>query len=156
MLEALINHNPRCIIVDELSNYADVEAAKSICQRGIALVATAHTPSLAALLSNPVLEVLVGGLQAVIVSDMDARIRPRPIEHGRMASIGAANSITKSRLERKGSPLFRIVVEVLGHSTWRIHWDTAASVDALLRGEQPPAEIRSAKSGVLETYTEGR
>jgi hypothetical protein len=155
MLEALVNHNPRCIIVDELCHERDVRAACSICQRGVALVATAHAPSLAALLTNPTLDVLVGGTQPVILSDMDARMRPRPLEFGRAAPWVPPQAVTKSRLERKGSPLFRIIVEMLGDCTWRIHWDTAASVDALLLGQQPPAEIRSVKLGVLKSHIEG-
>lgn len=156
MLDALTNHNPRAIVVDELSHASDVRAARSICQRGIALVATAHAPSLAAMLSNPDLSILVGGVNSVTLSDTHARERHVDAEDRYGGGTFMSWELAKSRSERRGPSMFRVVVELLGPQAWRIHWDAAASVDALLAGRRPPAEVRMVVDGAVHARWEGR
>lgn len=152
MLQALTNHNPDVIVVDELSHASDVRAARSVCQRGVALVATAHAGSLAALLSNLDLCPLVGGVHEVILGDQALR------QSGGHRGGGARGAFSrgrdaKTRQERKGPPMFRYVVELRGRDEWRIHWDVAASVDALLAGGRPYVEDRALIDGQL--YSNG-
>jgi hypothetical protein len=149
MLQALTNHNPDIIIVDELSEADDVRAARSICQRGVALVATAHAGSLSALLANPELNPLVGGLHEVILSD--TAVQQLRHQRGGQRRGGAFRRAegSKTRQERRGPPMFRYVVELVNATEWRIHWDVAASVDALLNEQQPETEVRRLVRGRL-------
>ncbi|KXZ41692.1 hypothetical protein GPECTOR_318g19 [Gonium pectorale] len=117
MLEAVQNHGPAAVVVDEIANKQEVEAARTIAARGVMLVATAHGTGLASLLRNPELNPLVGGLQTVTLGDAEAR----RTQHG-----------VKSRTERRGAPTFRTLVEVLGGGRLRLRPDVAASVDSLL------------------------
>jgi hypothetical protein len=153
MLQALTNHNPDIIVVDELSHGGDVRAVRSICQRGVALVATAHAGSLAALLSNVDLNPLVGGIHEVILGDQ--ALRASRYGGGPPGHRGAfARSYeSKTRQERRGPPMFKYVVELRRRGEWRIHWDVAASVDALLEGGVPEVEDRALVGGVL--YSDG-
>jgi hypothetical protein len=127
MLEAVQNHNPDVIIIDEISDHYEVAAARSIAQRGVALVGTAHGTSLESILKNPEMNPLVGGLQAVILGDQ--AVRNSKFER-------------KTQLERKGAPCFTTLIELLGPSRWRIHKDVAKSVDCLLNGKKPETEMR--------------
>lgn len=127
MKEAVQNHNPDVVIIDEIGDVREVSAAKTIAQRGVVLVGTAHGTSLETLLKNPELNSLVGGLQPVILGDAAAR---------------STNAGSKTRLERKGAPTFSTVVELLGPSKWRIHWNVAKSVDSLLAGKKPETQLR--------------
>ena len=157
MLQALTNHNPDVIFVDELSDASDVRAARSIGQRGVALVATAHAKSLAALLSNPELRPLVGDVTEVILSDQVIRERaqqPRGGERGAPRAFHRGSS-SKTQLERRGPPIFQHVVELLSATEWRIHWDVAASVDALLAQRRPAVERRALLGGRLFSRYEG-
>ena len=127
MREAVQNHNPDVIIIDEIGDLREVAAAKTIAQRGVVLVGTAHGTSLETLLKNPELNPLVGGIQPVILGDAAAR---------------STNAGNKTRLERKGAPTFSTLVELLGPSKWRIHWNVAKSVDCLLAGKKPETQLR--------------
>lgn len=118
MLEAVQNHTPEIIIIDEIGTSKEVESARTISQRGVSLVATAHGLNLSSLLKNPTLLPLVGGVHPVIVSDRLAQSQP-----GRFQ---------KSRLERKGAPTFDVVVELVNTNNWRIYKDVGNVIDRLL------------------------
>ncbi|KAG2447382.1 hypothetical protein HYH02_007710 [Chlamydomonas schloesseri] len=117
MLEAVQNHGPEVLVVDELSTEEEVAAARSIAQRGVMLVATTHGPSLKSLLRNHTLAPLLGGIEAVTIGDVAAR---------------ETNSGSKTRLERKDMPTFAAVVEVKPGGRLLVHPDAAESVDLLL------------------------
>ncbi|GFR44563.1 hypothetical protein Agub_g5835, partial [Astrephomene gubernaculifera] len=117
MLEAVQNHGPQVLVVDEIGNAEEVSAARTISQRGVLLVATAHGTDLGSLLRNNELNNLVGGLQSVTLGDGTA---------------ARSNGGAKVRTERRGAPTFRTLVEVMGGGRLRVRPDVAASVDALL------------------------
>jgi stage III sporulation protein SpoIIIAA len=127
MREAVQNHNPDVVIIDEIGDHYEVAAAKTIAQRGVALVGTAHGTCLDSILKNPELNPLVGGIQAVILGDTTVR---------------QTNSTKKTQLERKGAPCFTTLIELVGPSKWRIHKNVAKSVDCLLNGKKPETELR--------------
>ncbi len=126
MVEAVENHMPEVIIIDEIGTELEAQAARTIAERGVQLVATAHGNTLANLMMNPTLADLVGGIQTVTLSDEEARRR-----HTR-----------KSVLERKAPPTFEILVEIQSFHRVSIHRDVARTVDALLRGESVEALVR--------------
>jgi hypothetical protein len=160
LIQALTNHNPDIIIVDELSGSADVEAAQTICNRGVNLVATAHATSLQYLMSNHRLNVVLGGLHQVTLGAKevaDESERPWFAGGGGNASRNAfaRKSGSRTRTERRQPPCFQVIVEILGPTAWRIHWNATASIDAALAGEQPPSELRVLKNGRLYSRSEG-
>jgi len=126
MIEAVQNHMPEVIIVDEIGTAAEAAAARTIAERGVQLIGTAHGNSLDNLLLNPTLSDLVGGVNSVTLGDEEARLR------------GTQKTIS----ERKLPPTFDAVVEILDRDDVLVHSDTAGAVDALLRGEQPGGERR--------------
>jgi len=126
MIEAVENHMPEVIIVDEIGRKEEADAARTIAERGVQLIATAHGNTLENLVSNPMLCDLVGGIQAVTLSDEEARRR----------------GTQKTVLERKAPPTFDVVVELIDRHKVAIHHDTAKAVDALLRGKDLQPEIR--------------
>jgi stage III sporulation protein SpoIIIAA len=126
MIEAVENHMPEVIIIDEIGRELEAAAARTIAERGVQLVGTAHGNSLENLLQNPTLCDLVGGIQAVTLSDEEARRR----------------GTQKTVLERKAPPTFDVVIEIKDWQHLAVHHDVAASVDALLRGRSHPPEIR--------------
>jgi hypothetical protein len=126
MIEAVENHMPEVIIIDEIGRQLEAAAARTIAERGVQLVGTAHGISLDNLLQNPTLADLVGGIQAVTLSDEEARRR----------------GTQKTVLERMAPPTFDIVIEILDWQHLAVHHDVAASVDAILRGRSRPPEIR--------------
>jgi stage III sporulation protein SpoIIIAA len=126
MIEAVENHMPEVIIIDEIGRELEAAAARTIAERGVQLVGTAHGISLENLLQNPTLADLVGGIQAVTLSDEEARRR----------------GTQKTVLERMAPPTFDVVIEILDWQHLAVHHDVAASVDALLRGRSRPPEIR--------------
>ncbi|PZC49256.1 MAG: Stage III sporulation protein SpoIIIAA [Chloroflexi bacterium] len=119
MVEAVENHMPEVIIIDEIGTELEAQAARTIAERGVQLVATAHGNTLANLMMNPTLADLVGGIQTVTLSDEEARRR----------------GTRKSVLERKAPPSFAVLVEIQSFHRVSIHSDIARTVDALLRGE---------------------
>lgn len=121
MIEAVENHMPEVIIIDEISTAAEALAARTIAERGVQLIGTAHGNTLDNLVRNPVLSDLIGGVQTVTLGDEEARIR------------GTQKTIS----ERKAPPTFTAVVEIVGHDELIVHLDTAQAVDDLLRGAQP-------------------
>jgi stage III sporulation protein SpoIIIAA len=126
MIEAVENHMPEVIIIDEIGTELEAMAARTIAERGVQLVATAHGNSLDNLIINPTLSDLVGGVQSVTLSDEEARRR----------------GTQKAILERRAPPTFDMVVEIQGFNRVALHRDVAATVDAILRGYPVQAEIR--------------
>ncbi len=126
MIEAVENHMPEVIIIDEIGRELEAAAARTIAERGVQLVGTAHGNTLDNLLQNPTLCDLVGGIQAVTLSDEEARRR----------------GTQKTVLERKAPPTFHIVIEIQDWQHLAVHHDVTVSVDALLRGRSHRPEIR--------------
>jgi len=126
MIEAVENHMPETIVIDEIGNDLEAAAARTIAERGVQLVGTAHGNTLDNILMNPTLADLVGGIQTVTLSDEEARRR----------------GTQKSVLERKAPPTFQVVVEIQERDRVAVHHDVAEAVDALLRGRPIPPEIR--------------
>jgi len=126
MIEAVQNHMPEVIVVDEIGTEQEAYAARTIAERGVQLIATAHGNSLTNLLLNPTLSDLVGGIQAVTLSDEEARRR----------------GTQKTVLERKAPPTFDVVIEIHEKDRLAIHENVDTVVDQILRGVNPQPEIR--------------
>ncbi|MDY7077275.1 MAG: R3H domain-containing nucleic acid-binding protein [Chloroflexota bacterium] len=126
MIEAVENHNPEAIIIDEIGRELEAEAARTIAERGVQLIATAHGNTLDNLLLNPTLSDLVGGVESVTLSDEEARRR----------------GTQKTILERRAPPTFDVLIEIQDRQRLLIHHSLAESVDALLRGWPLQAELR--------------
>jgi len=138
MIEAVENHMPEVIVIDEIGTELEAQAARTIAERGVQLVGTAHGRTLDNLLLNPTLADLVGGIQAVTLGDEEARRR----------------GTQKTVLERKAPPTFDVLVEQEARNLVGIHKDVAAAVDDLLRGESPQREIRERqKDGSMRRWT---
>jgi stage III sporulation protein SpoIIIAA len=127
MIEAVENHMPEVIIVDEIGTEAEAAAARTIAERGVQLIATAHGNTLENLILNPVLSDVVGGVAVVTLGDDEARRRGTP----------------KTISERRAPPTFDMVVEMVGRGEVVVHKDTAEAVDRLLAGEAAGGERRS-------------
>ncbi|MGH7727424.1 MAG: R3H domain-containing nucleic acid-binding protein [Vulcanimicrobiaceae bacterium] len=126
MVEAVENHMPQVIVIDEMGTSAEAAAARTIAERGVQLIGTAHGKSLENLLMNPTLSDLVGGINTVTLSDEEARRR----------------GTRKTVLERKAPPTFDVVVEIVDRLQLSIYANVADTVDAILRGYNPQPEIR--------------
>jgi stage III sporulation protein SpoIIIAA len=126
MIEAVENHNPEVIIIDEIGRELEALAARTIAERGVQLIATAHGNTLDNLLLNPTLSDLVGGIESVTLSDEEARRR----------------RTQKTILERRAPPTFDVLIEIQDRQRLLIHHSVAESVDGLLRGRPPQAELR--------------
>ena len=126
MIEAVENHMPQVIIVDEMGTALEADAARTIAERGVQLIATAHGNTLENLLVNPTLSDLVGGVQTVTLGDEEARRR----------------RTQKTILERKAPPTFDVLVEIQTWDRVAVHADVARTVDAVLRGRPVSPEIR--------------
>ncbi len=126
MIEAVENHMPQVIIVDEMGTELEAIAARTIAERGVQLVATAHGNTLENLLVNPTLSDLVGGVQTVTLGDEEARRR----------------RTQKTILERKAPPTFDVLVEIQSWNSVAVHADVAKTVDAVLRGRSVTPETR--------------
>jgi hypothetical protein len=119
MIEAVENHMPEVIVIDEIGTELEAAAARTIAERGVQLVATAHGNTLENLMLNPTLSDLIGGIQSVTLSDEEARRR----------------GTQKSVLERKAPPTFDTVVEIQNWNHVAVHENVADVVDAILRGQ---------------------
>src|SRR5690242_21159159 len=126
MIEAVENHMPEVVVIDEIGTEQEAAAARTIAERGVQLLATAHGNTLENLMLNPTLTDLVGGIQTVTLSDEEARRR----------------GTQKSVLARKAPPTFQVLVEIQGYQKVSIYHDGAQTVDTLLRGHPHPATIR--------------
>ena len=135
MIEAVENHMPEVIIIDEIGTELEALAARTIAERGVQLVGTAHGNQIENLIKNPTLSDLVGGIQAVTLGDDEARRRRSQ----------------KTVLERKAPPTFDIAVEMLERQKWVVHEDVSQTIDLLLRGREPQPQIRTVtQSGEVE------
>jgi stage III sporulation protein SpoIIIAA len=151
MIEAVENHNPEVIVIDEIGRELEAAAARTIAERGVQLIGTAHGRTLENMLLNPTLSDLVGGIESVTLSDEEARRR----------------GTQKTVLERRSPPTFDVLVEIQDRDTLAIHADVGAAVDALLRGfplvpemrhRSPDGEIQIEKppaQPVLRSFTRG-
>jgi stage III sporulation protein SpoIIIAA len=126
MIEAVENHNPEVIVIDEIGRELEAAAARTIAERGVQLVATAHGRTLENLLLNPTLSDLIGGIESVTLSDEEARRR----------------GTQKTVLERRAPPTFDVLIEIQERNRLVIHHDVATAVDTMLRGFLLEPEIR--------------
>jgi stage III sporulation protein SpoIIIAA len=126
MIEAVENHMPEVIVIDEIGTELEAIAARTIAERGVQLVGTAHGNTLDNLMLNPTLSDLIGGIQTVTLGDEEARRR----------------GTQKSVLERKAPPTFDVVVEIVERDRVIVHRSVAETVDAILRGHMVPPESR--------------
>jgi DNA polymerase III delta prime subunit len=143
LTEAVQNHTPQVLIIDEIGTKAEVEAARKHSQAGVMLIGTAHGIELTTLLKNPELNGLIGGLHEVVVGDAamrNARYSRRNRDENRDEN--AYDDTRKTKTERRGAPTFTTIIEVLGYDAYRVHMNTAESVDALLNGRQPQTQLR--------------
>jgi stage III sporulation protein SpoIIIAA len=127
MIEAVENHMPEVIVIDEIGTELEAIAARTIAERGVQLIGTAHGNQIDNLMKNPTLSDLVGGIQSVTLGDDEARRR----------------GTQKSVLERKAPPTFEIAIEMLERDRWVVHPEVAESVDHLLRGRVPNPQVRT-------------
>ncbi len=126
MIEAVENHNPEVIVIDEIGRELEAMAARTIAERGVQLIGTAHGNTLENLLLNPTLSDLVGGIESVTLSDDEARRR----------------GTQKTVLERRAPATFDVLVEIQDRNRIAVQSDVSAAVDSLLRGYPLPPEIR--------------
>ena len=126
MIEAVENHNPEVIVIDEIGREEEAQAARTIAERGVQLIGTAHGRTLDNLINNPTLSDLVGGVESVTLSDEEARRR----------------GTQKAVLERRAPPTFDVAIEIEAWYRYALHHDVAGAVDALLRGRPLTAEVR--------------
>ena len=133
MIEAVENHMPEVIVIDEIGTEAEAQAARTIAERGVQLIATAHGNSLDNLLMNPTLSDLLGGIHAVTLGDEEARRR----------------GTQKTVLERKAPPTFDTLVEIRNRDEFSVFHETASVVDAFLRGRSDTAGNSRAQRGRL-------
>lgn len=127
MIEAVENHNPEVIVIDEIGREREAAAARTINERGVQLIGTAHGHTMENLLLNPTLSDLVGGIESVTLSDEEARRR----------------GTQKTVLERRAPPTFDVLVEIQTRHEVLVHRDVTTSVDAMLRGEPFDVDVRS-------------
>src|SRR5436309_11327581 len=126
MIEAVENHMPQVIVIDEIGTELEAQAARTIAERGVQLIGTAHGNTLDNLMLNPTLSDLIGGIQSVTLGDEAARRR----------------RTQKSVLERKAPPTFDVIIEIQDRDGVTVHGDVADTVDALLRGDPVAPELR--------------
>jgi stage III sporulation protein SpoIIIAA len=126
MIEAVENHMPQVIVIDEIGTELEAQAARTIAERGVQLIGTAHGNNLDNLMLNPTLSDLIGGIQSVTLGDEEARRR----------------RTQKSVLERKAPPTFDVIVEIVDRERVVVHADVADTIDAMLRGDQVSPELR--------------
>jgi stage III sporulation protein SpoIIIAA len=129
MIEAVENHMPQVIIIDEIGTELEVLAARTIAEKGVQLIGTTHGDCLENLIKNPPLSDLIGGIQYVTLSDEEAKRR----------------GTQKSVLERKSYPAFEIIIEMNHPRIWTIHEDVATSADLLLRQNSSISQLRQFK-----------
>jgi len=137
MIEAVENHNPEVIVIDEIGRELEAAAARTIAERGVQLIGTAHGNTLENLLLNPTLSDLVGGIESVTLSDEEARRR----------------GTQKTVLERRSPPTFDVLIEIQTRDRLAVNYDVSEAVDSLLRGYPLPTEIREEQSRILPPET---
>nr|YP_010336963.1 hypothetical protein MW574_pgp119 [Madagascaria erythrocladioides]QUE28996.1 Ycf45 [Madagascaria erythrocladioides]UNJ16548.1 hypothetical protein [Madagascaria erythrocladioides] len=144
MIEAVENHMPQVIIIDEIGTELEAAAACTIAERGVQLVGTAHGNYLESLIKNPILSDLIGGIQYVTLGDEEAKRR----------------GTQKSILERRTAPAFQIAIEIHERYCWIIHENVENAIDYILQGEQVPIQKRIfnplGKSSITHNYEDGQ
>ncbi len=139
MIEAVENHMPEVIVIDEIGTELEALAARTIAERGVQLVGTAHGNKIENLMKNPTLADLVGGIQSVTLGDEEAKRR----------------GCQKTILERKAPPTFETAIEMLERQEWNVHQDVAYTIDILLLNGKPNTEIRTVnKNGEINIVQE--
>jgi len=138
MIEAVENHMPEVVVVDEIGTQAEALAARTIAERGVQLIATAHGTTLENLVLNPTLSDLIGGVHTVTLSDEEARRRHSP----------------KTINERRAPPTFDILIEMVSHDEIIVHKNVADAVDILLTDRPPQGERRNQKEGITTEMRE--
>src|SRR4029079_14443948 len=131
MIEAVENHNPEVIVIDEIGREAEADAARTIAERGVQLIGTAHGNTLENILLNPTLADLVGGIESVTLSDEEARRR----------------GTQKTVLERRSPPTFDVLIEIQEKDRLAVHRDVAEVVDRFLRDVPARPELRTRTAG---------
>jgi len=126
MIEGVENHNPEVIVIDEIGRELEAQAARTIAERGVQLIGTAHGNTLENLMLNPTLADLVGGIESVTLSDEEARRR----------------GTQKTVLERRAPPTFDVLIEIQDRERLAVHHDVSLAVDTFLRGRPQPPELR--------------
>ena len=129
MLEAVENHMPQVIVIDEIGTKLEALATRTIAEKGVQLVGTTHGNCLENLIKNPSLSDLIGGIQYVAISDEEAKRR----------------GTQKSILERKSYSAFQLAIEVNNSDSWTIHESVENSVDLILRKNFNISQIRKKK-----------
>ncbi len=127
MIEAVENHTPQVIVIDEIGRLQEAEAARTIAERGVQLIGTAHGQTLENLMANPTLSDLIGGIESVTLSDEEARRR----------------GTQKTVLERRSPPTFDVLIEIQDRHRLLVHMDVSDAVDRILRGKQATTELRA-------------
>ncbi len=141
MIEAVENHMPQVIVIDEIGTELEAQAARTIAERGVQLIGTAHGNTLENLMMNPTLSDLIGGIQTVTLGDEEARRR----------------RTQKSVLERKAPPTFDVIIEILDRERVTVHPDVAETIDGILRGDPVAPELRwRDEAGVHRTQSRPR
>jgi stage III sporulation protein SpoIIIAA len=135
MIEAVENHTPEAIVIDEIGTALEAEAARTIAERGVQLIGTAHGVTLSNLMQNPTLSDLIGGIESVTLGDEEARRR----------------QTQKTILERRNPPTFDCLVEIQSFTRVAVNEDVASTVDSLLRGYAAEAEVREIEDGAVRT-----
>jgi len=138
MIEAVENHYPEVIIIDEIGRMEEAKACRTIAERGVRLIATAHGTSIENLMVNPTLQDLIGGITSVTLSDEEA----------------ARRGTQKTVLERKSPPTFDVLIEIRERGLYAIYHDVAETVDAILRGFPVFPEIRKVTGATQEVKKE--
>lgn len=137
MIEAVENHMPQVVVIDEIGTQLEAEAARTINERGVQLIGTAHGQTLENLMLNPTLSDLIGGIQSVTLGDEEARRR----------------GTQKSVLERKAPPTFDVLVEIQDRDEVTVHISVTETVDAILRSEPYTTQTRKrTANGEIETF----
>ena len=126
MIEAVENHNPQVIVIDEIGREQEADAARTIAERGVQLIGTAHGQTIENLMINPTLNDLIGGIESVTLGDDEARRR----------------GTQKTVLERRSPPTFDVLIEIRDRHRLLVHHNVSETVDALLRQRNPVAELR--------------
>jgi stage III sporulation protein SpoIIIAA len=134
MIEAVENHNPQVIVIDEIGREQEAEAARTIAERGVQLIGTAHGQTIDNLMINPTLNDLIGGIESVTLSDEEARRR----------------GTQKTVLERRSPPTFDVLVEIRDRYRLLVHHNVSEAVDSLLRDKMPLAEVREFADGEVK------
>ena len=127
LIEAVENHMPEVIIIDEIGTETEALSARTIAERGVQLIGTAHGNCIENLIKNPTLMDLIGGIQSVTLSDHEAKIR----------------NTKKSILERKFSATFNVIIEINDLRSWTIYENVEEAVDLLLKGQVPKVQVRT-------------